>query len=221
LGTFNRALLGKWVWRFAIERKALWNQVITRKYGEERGGWSSCEAREAYGVGLWKVISKLGHLVTSSFDFVVGDGKKVRFYKDKWCGTIPLCEAFPSLFALATSKEAWVNEVWTAAGKRGGSWSHCFNRPFNDWELEEVERLFCCLDEKKVSVDEKDRVRWRDSKDGVFWVKSLYRALQPISLVSFPLKIIWNSCVQPKLSFFAWEASWGRVLTLDRLQKRG
>ena len=27
--------------------------------------------------------------------------------------------------------------------------------------------------------------------------------------------------MQPKLSFFAWEASWGRVLTLDRLQKRG
>ena len=41
LRTFNRALLGKWVWRFANERKALWNQVIRRKYGEERGGWSS------------------------------------------------------------------------------------------------------------------------------------------------------------------------------------
>ena len=26
--------------------------------------------------------------------------------------------------------------------------------------------------------------------------------------------------MQPKLSFFAWEASWGRVLTLDHLQKR-
>ena len=56
---------------------------------------------------------------------------------------------------------------------------------------------------------------------GFFSVKSLFRALQPMSLASFPSKIIWNSCVQPKLSFFAWEASWGRVLTLDRLQKRG
>ena len=27
--------------------------------------------------------------------------------------------------------------------------------------------------------------------------------------------------MQPKLSFFTWEASWERVLTLDRLQKRG
>ena len=132
----------------------------------------------------------------------------------------PFVRGFP-LFALATSKEAWVNEVWTAAGERGGSWSPCFNRPFNDWELEEVERLFCCLDGKKVSVDEEDRVRWMDSKDGVFSVKSLYRALQPVSLASFPSKIIWNSRVQPKLSFFAWEASWGRVLTLDRFQKKG
>ena len=88
-----------------------------------------------------------------------------------------MCEAFPSLFALATSKEAWVNELWTAEGERGGSRTPHFNRPFNDWELKEMERLFCCLDGKKVSVDEEDRVRWIDSKDGVFSVKSLYRAL--------------------------------------------
>ena len=118
-----------------------------------------------------------------------------------------MCKAFLCLFALAASKEARVNEVWTAMGKNGGSWSPCFNKPFNDWELEEVERLFCCLDGKKVNVDEEDRVRWMESKDGVFSLKSLYRALQLVSLVSFPSNIIWNSCVQPKLSFFAWEAS--------------
>ena len=64
LGSFNKALLGKWAWRFANEKKALWNQVIRRKYGEERGGWRSCETREAYGVGLWKAINKVGQLVS-------------------------------------------------------------------------------------------------------------------------------------------------------------
>ncbi|RVW37121.1 Transposon TX1 uncharacterized 149 kDa protein [Vitis vinifera] len=140
LGLFNKALLGKWAWRFANKKKALWNQVIRRKYGEERGGWRSGETREAYGV--------------------------------------------------ATSKETWVNEVWTAEGERRGSWTPTFNRPFNDWEMEEVGRLLCCLDGKKVRADEEDRVRWVGSKDG------------------------------PKISFFAWEDSWGRVLILDRLQKR-
>ncbi|RVW47335.1 putative ribonuclease H protein [Vitis vinifera] len=119
LRAFNRALLGKWVWRFANERKALWNQVIRGKYGEEREGWKSCESREAYGLGLWKAISKMGHQVTPFVGFVVGDGEKVKFWKDKWCETIPLSEAFPSLFALASNKEAWVNEVWTAEGNGG------------------------------------------------------------------------------------------------------
>ena len=54
LGTFNGALLGKWVWRFAIERKVIWNQVIRRKYGEERGGWRSCEARRLMESGCGK-----------------------------------------------------------------------------------------------------------------------------------------------------------------------
>ncbi|RVW24851.1 hypothetical protein CK203_105114 [Vitis vinifera] len=135
------------------------------------------------------------HLVTPSFGFVVGDGKKVRFWKDKWCGTTPLCEDFPSLFALATSKEAWVNEVWTVAGKGG-----------------EVGFL--------VSINLSMIGSWKKWK-GCFVAWMRRRALQSMSLASFPSKIIWNSCVQPKLNFFAWEASWGRVLTLDCLQKRG
>ena len=40
-----------------------------------------------------------------------------------------------------------------------------------------MERLFCCLEGKKVRVDEEDRVRWMESKDEVFSVKSLYKAL--------------------------------------------
>ena len=33
--TLNKALLGKWTWRFANERAAFWNQVIRRNYGED------------------------------------------------------------------------------------------------------------------------------------------------------------------------------------------
>lgn len=35
---FNQALLGKWLWRFAIEKRALWRQVVVLKYGS-LGGW--------------------------------------------------------------------------------------------------------------------------------------------------------------------------------------
>ena len=70
-------------------------------------------------------------------------------------------------------------------------------------------------------MEEENRVRWVESKDGIFSVKPLYKALEPVSTGCFPMKIICNSSVQPKVSFFAWEASWGKVLTLDQVQKRG
>ena len=151
----------------------------------------------------------------------MGDGKNVSFWKDKWCGTVPLCEVFPSLFVITTSKEVWVNEVWTIERERRRSWTPNFNRSFNDWEMEEVGILLCCLDGKMVRVDEEDRVKWVESNDEVFLVKSLYTVLRPVSSTYFPSKIIWISYAQPKISFFVWEASWGRDLTLDCLQKKG
>ena len=38
LSSLNRALLGKWCWCFADEKRTLWKQVISGKYGEEEGG---------------------------------------------------------------------------------------------------------------------------------------------------------------------------------------
>ena len=63
---------------------------------------------------------------------------------------------------------------------------------------------------------------WRiGSKNGLFSIKSLYKALEQRTLSSFPWNCIWKTCVQQKISFFVWEATWGKILTCDHLQKRG
>ena len=33
----------------------------------------------------------------------------------------------------------------------------------------------------------------------------------------FLVGVVWNAWAPPKASFFAWEASWGKALTLDQL----
>lgn len=38
---------------------------------------------------------------------------------------------------------------------------------------------------------------------------------------SIPLKLIWKSCVPPKVCFFVWETWWGRILTMEPLKKWG
>ena len=43
--------------------------------------------------------------------FSMGNARRVRFWKDSWCGDKALYYAFLSLFALVVSKEEWVAKV--------------------------------------------------------------------------------------------------------------
>ena len=49
--------------------------------------------------------------------FSMGDGRRVRFWEDRWYGDDALSVSFPSLYAMAASKEAWVVEVWDSSGR--------------------------------------------------------------------------------------------------------
>ena len=79
---------------------------------------------------------------------MLGDGGQIRFWEDKWCGEIPLCDQFPTLYAMATSKGDKVGEVWDITRDEGG-WNLRFIRPFNDWEMEEIQRLISLISSKK------------------------------------------------------------------------
>ena len=58
LRSFNKALLGKWLWRYGLEREALWRSVVDAKYGSLWGGWSSKSGKGPYRVSVWKFIRK-------------------------------------------------------------------------------------------------------------------------------------------------------------------
>ena len=124
------------------------------------------------------------------------------------------------MYAFAAYKEAWLVELRDSSGEEG-VWSPRFSRSFNDWEVEEVERLLLTIRGRRLNPLLEDKRLWKETKDGIFLVKSLYSALFSRSVVQFPNSIIWSHCVPTKVGFFAWEASWGKVLTLDQLKKRG
>ena len=69
---------------------------------------------------------------------------------------------------------------------------------FNDWEMDKVHSFLLGLNEKSVQWDLEDRVLWIETKCGKFSVKSLYKDLESGPSASFPLNVIWKSCVQPK-----------------------
>ena len=101
LSLFNQALLGKWIWRFGTEQDFLWRKVIEAKYGCARGDWISNPVNSPYGVSLWKTISKDWPSFKQFISFDVGDGSRVSFWHDVWCGDRTLKEMYPALFAIA------------------------------------------------------------------------------------------------------------------------
>ena len=86
----NKVLLGKWIWRFAFEKENLWKKVIGVKYGQKGFGWRTNEARGTFGVGVWKEILKEANWCWNNIEFKVGNGTKVKFWTDHWCGNAAL-----------------------------------------------------------------------------------------------------------------------------------
>jgi hypothetical protein len=73
-----------------------------------RGGWCLLEPGGVFGVGLWKNTRKGWEMFKSFTRLVVGDGTRISFWHDLWCGDMVLKEAFSGLFGLACVKDASV-----------------------------------------------------------------------------------------------------------------
>ena len=149
----------------------MWRQVICGKYREEEGEWRSYEVRGSFGVGLWKAIRREWDVMGNNMVFSVGNGRRVRFWKDKWCGDDSLCIVFPSLFAITLSKEAWVKDVWSHSG--GGVWDPYFSKRLNHWEVSDVERFLQRLQRRRVYSDVEDHL-YGQSQRTIFLMSSLY-----------------------------------------------
>ena len=180
------------------------------KFGENERGWRPGVVRDSSGVGVWKETKKQWELFNSMISFMVGNGRRVKFWKDRWCIEEPLCEAFRSLFALSDSKEAWVANLWEHRGE-SDNWNFCFVRNLNDWELGAMEYFLSLLHGHLLKREQEDKVVWKGENKGAFSAKGLYSVLESDCTILFPLKIVWNPWIPSKVSFFTWEACWGNV----------
>jgi hypothetical protein len=72
------------------------------------GGWRSGDITGSHGVGLWKYICMGWQIFRRHVKFDLGDGSKIHFWDDVWCGDRALKEAFPRLFTITSWKETSV-----------------------------------------------------------------------------------------------------------------
>jgi hypothetical protein len=63
----------------------------------------------------------------------VGDGSRINFWYDLWCGDTALKVAFPTLFGIARAQNASVADILEFLGWQ---WNMSFSREAHDWETD-------------------------------------------------------------------------------------
>jgi hypothetical protein len=69
-----------------MERETLWRLVVETKFDNMRGDWCSKEIVGPFGVGVWKHIKWGWGVFLSFMRYELGDGSKIRFWYNLWCG---------------------------------------------------------------------------------------------------------------------------------------
>jgi hypothetical protein len=72
----NRALLRKWLWRYAREGEALWRLVSETKFKSLSGSGCAKEVLGTFGVACGKILEEGGISFTTLFDLRRGLGLK-------------------------------------------------------------------------------------------------------------------------------------------------
>lgn len=106
------------------------------KFGEEEGGWCAKRVTKCNEMGVW-TIRKWYLVIQSKSCFIIGDARRVKFWKDILCNNLPFEKTFLSLFSITSNKDSLGSEC-VGAGWEGGGGNLPFSRWFNDWELVDI-----------------------------------------------------------------------------------
>lgn len=189
----NRALLGKWLWRFPMEQQNLWATVIRNKFGDILNGWDAVNLHSSHW-SPWRGISQILPLLLSHTNLSLGCGTKFRFWLDPWVDLLSLSSHFPHLFNLSRC---------FAFLSSSPDWDFHFRRYLRDSKVIELSSLIVLLQNSHLSPTRPDSCLWSLTSSSLFSVSSFFSALSvPSSSVPFPFKTIWFAHIPSKFHAF-------------------
>ncbi|KAE8670566.1 hypothetical protein F3Y22_tig00112124pilonHSYRG00037 [Hibiscus syriacus] len=125
----NRALLGKWSWRFANDRETMWKKVICCKFNLDPNVLMFNEKLPAYASWIWKSVvsnhfkqDQFGVKFRNLYKVRVGDGGSIKFWYDCWAHDYPLNLVFLRMFVLSVNKYGKLNEFGEFRSSDGLVW---------------------------------------------------------------------------------------------------
>ncbi|CAN6249384.1 unnamed protein product [Urochloa humidicola] len=150
LRKLNISLLSKWWWKIE-SGEGLWQEIVQKKY-IKRHTLHELKARPNNSP-VWNDLLKVKELYLRGRIVRIGNGLTTDFWRDAWCGLVPLKEKFPELFAICNESKGSV--AWFANNR----WRLTFRRWLDCEAQTQLRRLNDLLLASALS-DDKDFPRW-------------------------------------------------------------
>ncbi|CAA7053003.1 unnamed protein product [Microthlaspi erraticum] len=200
ISPMNKALLAKIGWRLLNDETSLWARVLRSKYrvGDihdtawlvGKGTWSSTWRSVALGIR---------EVLQPSHAWVMGDGKKILFWTDKWLmGNILRDEEVtpaPEALLCLPASEFWIDGV---------GWDLTRIAPY----VPETTQLELASVVVNKATGKQDRMAWGETPYGKFTVSSAYRFLTRDSSLrpdmSQFFRRIWRVIAPERVRVFFW-----------------
>jgi len=193
LDKFGRALRLRWLWKEWMRDDHPW-----------KGFETPCNR-----------VDRL--LFSASTTVTIGDGKTAKFWHDSWLDGMAPRNIAPHLFDLIPRKN---NSV--AHELSGQHWIKTLrSRITSSVQIEEFVSLWTRLWDFQLQPDSPDTIAWNRSPDGIFSVKSAYRAQFIGSYSHLNANLVWKARAEPKCKIFAWILLQEKLLTANNLATRG
>jgi hypothetical protein len=207
----NKCLLAKWIFKVENDEDNMCCRLLRQKYLGDRG-FFSCRNRNCS--QFWRSLLDIKEDVERGFKYVVGNGRKIRFWHDTWSCGCPLKIVFPHLFEICHQQDWSVRRV---CNSEFGELT--FRRNFGEREATEFSELSELIN--SVALNEsRDSVRWVLEKSGTFSTSSLYNELTFTGFSNRWLMNVWKTKVPLKIRIFLWQVINDKIQSAEQLKKR-
>ena len=196
----NKALLAKVGWRLLNDKEGLWARVLRGKYSVGDMHDSSWMVAGRNVSSTWRsVVMGIREVVAKGHSWVIGNGRDIKFWTDKWLSRQPLMGEvlgdLPEGYENITARELWLD---------GGGWDLSRISPY----ISDERRLELVAVVVDTVSGVKDRLAWGEVPNGQFTVKTAYdlitRDNTPRQQMENLFKSMWRVVAPERVRVFLW-----------------
>lgn len=105
----NLSLLSSWIFRYGLQSDSVWVKIVDHKYNTNNPN-ILCSDNTAVSP-FWKGVTWALQAAKMGIKWVVGKGRKVRFWEDNWFGNSSLAIQFWPLYVI-NDQHGKASQVW-------------------------------------------------------------------------------------------------------------